>query len=93
MKSNVESMKFATELCMNEMNLLFFVNDVRTFEIEIIYTKVWRRHTMWKFGNFSATQILGEITFGHFEEPKTAILAILAALNFPTNWILSLQNG
>ena len=40
MKSNIESMKFATELCMNEMNLLFFVNDVRTFEIEIIYTKV-----------------------------------------------------
>ena len=25
MKSNVESMKFATELCMNEMNLLFLL--------------------------------------------------------------------
>ena len=62
-----------------------FVNDVRTFEIEIIYTKVWRRNTMWKYGNFSATQILREINFGHFEEPKTVILTILVALNFPTN--------
>ena len=37
---------------------------------------------MWKFQNFSATQILREINLGHFEEPKTAILTILAALNF-----------
>ena len=31
--------------------------------------------TMWKFQNFSVTQILREINFGHFEAPKTAILA------------------
>ena len=31
------------------------------------------RHTVWKFQDFSATQILREINFGHFEAPKTAI--------------------
>ena len=34
------------------------------------------------FQVFSATQILREINFGHFETPKTAILTIYAALNF-----------
>ena len=29
--------------------------------------------TVWKFKDFSATQILREINFGLFEEPKTAI--------------------
>ena len=38
--------------------------------------------TIWKFQVFSATQILLEINFGHFEAPKTAILTICAALNF-----------
>ena len=34
-------------------------------------------YTMWKFQNFSATQIfLREINFGHFVPPKTAILII-----------------
>ena len=37
---------------------------------------------MWKFQDFSATQILREIILGHFEGPKTAILTIRAALNF-----------
>ena len=37
---------------------------------------------MWKFQDLSATQILREIKFGHFEAPKTAIFTILAALNF-----------
>ena len=33
-------------------------------------------NTMWKFQDFSATQILREINFGHFEAPKTAILTV-----------------
>ena len=37
---------------------------------------------MWKFKNFTATQILREIKFGNFRGSKTAILAILKALNF-----------
>ena len=37
---------------------------------------------MWKFLDFSAFQKLYEVNFGHFEAPKTAILTILAALNF-----------
>ena len=37
---------------------------------------------MWKFQDFSTTQNLREINFGHFETPKTAILSIWAALNF-----------
>ena len=39
-------------------------------------------YTMWKFQDFSATQILREINFGHFEAPKTAILTIWAPLDF-----------
>ena len=37
---------------------------------------------MGKFQDSSATQILREINFGHFEASKTAILTIWAALNF-----------
>ena len=37
---------------------------------------------MWKFQDISATQILREINFGHFEAPKAAILNNLAAMNF-----------
>ena len=37
---------------------------------------------MWKFQDFSLTQISREINFGDFEAPKTAILTIWAALNF-----------
>ena len=33
-------------------------------------------YTMWKFQDFSATQILREINFGHLEAPKTAILTL-----------------
>ena len=38
--------------------------------------------TMWKCQDISATQILREINFGYFEVLKTAILTILAALDF-----------
>ena len=37
---------------------------------------------MWKFRQFSTTQILRENNFGHFEASKTAILTDCAALNF-----------
>ena len=37
---------------------------------------------MWKFQDFSATQILREIISGHFQAPKTAILSICAAKSF-----------
>ena len=37
---------------------------------------------MWKFQFYSATQILREINFDHFEAPETVILTIWAALNF-----------
>ena len=37
---------------------------------------------MWKFQDFSATQILREINFGHFEVSKTANLIIWSAMNF-----------
>ena len=37
---------------------------------------------MCKFQDFSPTHILREISYGHFEAPKTIILTIKAALNF-----------
>ena len=40
------------------------------------------RITMWKIQDFSVTQILCEINFGHFEAPKSANLTNSAARNF-----------
>ena len=37
---------------------------------------------MWKFQDFSATQIFREIHFCDFRKPNIAILAHLKALNF-----------
>ena len=39
-------------------------------------------YTMWKFQESSATQILREINFSHFEATKNGLLTILAGLNF-----------
>ena len=33
-------------------------------------------HIQWKFQDFSDTQILHNVNFGHFEAPKTVILTI-----------------
>ena len=33
-------------------------------------------YTMWTFQDFSATQILREITFGHFEDPKAVSIIV-----------------
>ena len=38
--------------------------------------------TVWNFLDFSVTQILREINFGKSRSSKTAIFAILRALNF-----------
>ena len=38
--------------------------------------------SLWNFQDFSATLILREINFNHFEAPKPAILTILPAVNF-----------
>ena len=37
---------------------------------------------MWKFHDFSITQILREINFGDFRRAKSAIITLLEALNF-----------
>ena len=37
---------------------------------------------MWKFQDFSVTQILREINFGESRTSKMAVFAILGALNF-----------
>ena len=41
-----------------------------------------RPSKVWKFQDFSITQILREINFGESRRAKTAIFAILGALNF-----------
>ena len=43
---------------------------------------------MWKFYDFSVTQILREINFGEFRGSKSAIFAIFGALNF-VYWVNS----
>ena len=44
---------------------------------QIIYVR-----TVWKFHDFSITQILREINFGEFRSAKSAIWTDLEALNF-----------
>ena len=44
--------------------------------------KFFFSYTVCKYKNFSDTQILREINFGHFEAPKNVILIIWAAPNF-----------
>ena len=39
------------------------------------------QHTVWKFHDFSITQVLHEINFGESSRAKTAILSHLEALN------------
>ena len=43
---------------------------------------------MWKFHDFSITQILREINFGDFKSAKSAILTHLEALKFDFNEFL-----
>jgi len=38
--------------------------------------------TVWKFGDFSAIQILREINFGKISSPKTANMKIMHAFKF-----------
>ena len=50
------------------------------------------RGTVWKFKNFSITQILREINFGEFKSAKSAVFAILEALNFCFYYFLRFLN-
>ena len=45
-------------------------------------------HTVWKFHNFSPTQILREIDFRNSISAKSAFLTHLVALNFDLNEFL-----
>ena len=48
-------------------------------------------YTVWKFQDFSITQILREINFGGSRSSKTAVLAILGALKMSILVNFSLQ--
>ena len=48
-------------------------------------------NTVWKFQDFSITQILREINFAESRSPKSAIFAILGPLNFANLVIFSPQ--
>ena len=51
-----------------------------------VMTKSW--YTVWKFHDFSITQILREINFGHSRSARFAILTQSEALNFDFNEFL-----
>ena len=48
---------------------------------------------MWKFHNFSSTQILREIKISECRVSKSAILSHLEAQNFDFSWIPALFGG
>ena len=51
-------------------------------KIEIIKIESPQCATVWKFQDFSITQILREINFGESSDSKTAVFIIFGALNF-----------
>ena len=53
--------------------------------------QVGTAHTVWKFRDFSLTQILREINIEECRSFKTAVFAIFVALNFVTLVNFSLQ--
>ena len=66
-------------------NVVFNISLIPIFAWRLLHTDLGSligEYTMWKFQDFSTTQILCEINFGHFKAPKTIILTNLAALNF-----------
>ena len=58
------------------------VSNEISYRIVTVGKIAHEKHRVWKFHDFPATQILGEINFGEFRSCKTAIFAILEALNF-----------
>ena len=52
-----------------------------------------RDFTVWKFHDFSITQILRQINFGDSWSAKSAILPHLEALNYNFLWIFALFEG
>ena len=56
-------------------------------------SNIFPHYTVWKFYDFSVTQILREINFGDSRSSKTAVLAILGALsNFVNFTLQKMQN-
>jgi len=66
--------------CENSKILLLVINNCLYDYLTYICTYFTTR--VWQFKNLIATQILREVKFGNFRGSKTAILAILEALNF-----------
>ena len=52
-----------------------------------------KHSTVWKFQDFSTSQILREISFREFRRSKTAILTFLETLKFDVWWILAFFPG
>ena len=63
---------------MCQIMLPFFI----LFFFEPLFLIVFLQYTVWKFHNFSITQILREINFGDSRSAKSAILGHFEALNF-----------
>ena len=91
--TEIRSYTFVTKNC----EKLFFTRELISQNISWIFLhcvcETMIDYTVWKFQNFTATHILREINFGHIEVPKTAILNILAALNFEFLEIIDIFKG
>ena len=65
-------------------------NLFKSDDYDCDHTKISFSGTVWKFHDFSISQILREIKFGDFRSAKSAIFAILEALYFDFLWIFAL---
>jgi len=71
---------------------LYEPTDVQKIKTKMIMSFTGNKVcTVWKFHNFSITQILHEINFGESKSSKTAGFAILGAVKFVDLAIFSLQ--
>ena len=76
-------------------NVVFNISLIPIFAWRLLHTDLGSligEYTMWKFQDFSTTQILCEINFGHIEALKTAILTTFSALDFDFWGNFTLQN-
>ena len=75
--TRIQGLRWVSSSAGRQFGVLNTVGFRGTSEIENLEYRPGQpnwEYSMWKFQDFSATQILREIIFGHFEAPKTTIL-------------------
>ena len=80
--------------CLNAVSEDFRMKDKNTANSRHFFSEVkFVQHTVWKFQDFCITEILRQINFVDSRSAKTAVFAILRAVNFVHLVNFNLQKG